>query len=344
MLVVPTLDQRQGKFGSIKIIDPSTNQPFPNNTIPASQINQISQNIQKEFIPEPNFQSGGAVNFFAAKTIPTNVNEFTTRIDHRFGDKDSIFGRYFRSTVYNNDPFYQGYGFGQATNTAKNSSNTSYTHVFSPSLVLESAFAYDQTDMFTTDENKTDMTSLGMKPLSVTRTNSGMGETTINNYVGTFGNYQAWADHVKTFTGTANLTWVKGRHNIKSGLESRHDLYNPMNTLDSRGRWFFTGDATGDAYADFLMSLVRNKSFGAGAGELKMRDAVLAAYISDEWKLSRSLTLTLGARYEAYWQPAAYNLQMTNWYPDKYRGLGFDRCRRYRAGRSQRRAHEHREQ
>lgn len=322
MAVVPTMDQRQGNFGSINIIDPSTGQPFPNNRVPASQLNATSLNIQKAFIPEPNFTSGGAVNFFASKTIPTNVNEFTTRIDHRFGDKDSIFGRFFRSTIYNNAPFEQGYGFGQATNTKKNSSNVSYTHLFSPTLVLEAAFAYDQTNMFTTDEDTTDMTTLGLKPLSVTRTDAGMGEINISDYVETFGNYQAWADHVKTFTGTTNFTWVKSQHNVKFGLESRHDLYNPMNTLDSRGRWWFTGDGTGDAYADFLMSLVRNKSFGAGAGELKMRDATLAGYISDEWKVSRNLTLTLGVRYEAYWQPAAYNLQMTNWYPDKYRGLG----------------------
>lgn len=80
--------------------------------------------------------------------------------------------------------------------------------------------------------------------------------------------------------------------------------------------------ATGDGYADFLLSHTRNKAFGAGPARVEMRDAVLATYLSDEWLVSPALTVNLGVRYEAYWQPAAYNLAMTNWHPDLYRGVG----------------------
>ncbi len=320
--VVPTANQRAGNFGSKRLVDPLTGQQFPDNVIPASRLNPVSLKLQEMFVPLPNYSSGGAVNFFASKSLPTDLNQFTARVDHRFNDSNSFYVRWFDSRLEDMNPFYQGMPqFGRGSKKQKHSVTGSHTHVFSPTLILEAGAAYDQTDQFTFFENQTDPASVGMVPLPVTMVDDGLPEILITNYFN-FGNYQRWSDYVKTATGTANFTYMRNQHNFKFGLESRHDLYNPQNTLTSRGRFSYTGDATGDAYADFLLSHTRSKAFGAGPGELKMRDAVLATYFSDEWKVNPRLTITMGVRYEAYWQPAAYNLGMTNWYPDLYRGVG----------------------
>jgi len=317
--VVPTADQRIGNFGSKTITDPLTGQPFPNNIIPQSRLSPIAQNLNK-FIPLPNYNSG-STNFFAAQSIPTDIDQYTVRIDHRIGEKDSIYGRWFSSSEQDLAPFGQGLpGFGASTNRRKHSLSSAYTHVFSPALVLESGFAYDQTDQFKLFTDQTDMKSVGLQPLPVTLQNDGLPDFEISNYVN-FGNYQRWTDHVKTFTGRGDFTYVHGRHILKFGVESRHNLYNDANTLTARGRFFFTGAATGDAYADCLLGYTRNKAFGAGPGAVLNRDASAGIYFSDQWKLTNNLTLTLGMRYEPYWQPATYNLQMTNWWPDRYRGL-----------------------
>jgi hypothetical protein len=319
--IVPTAAQRQGNFGSKRIIDPTSGVQFPNNTIPASQLNATSLAIQEKYIPLPNFQSG-ATNFFAAKGLPTDLNQFTARIDHRISEKDSIYGRWFDSRQKDYSPYTWGFpGFGNYANRDKHSLNVSETHSFSPTFILESRFAYDQTDQFTVPENLDSFDSVGLKPLPVTRTDYGLPQFNINDYQ-TFGNYQNWSDYIKRFTGSAALTWIHSSHTVKFGYESVNTLYNPQNTLDSRGRFFFTGEASGDAYADFLLSVTRSKSFGAGAGELKMRDSVGSGYISDEWKVTQNLTVTMGLRHEAHWHPAAYNLGMTNWYPDRYTGVG----------------------
>ncbi|MCW5979555.1 MAG: TonB-dependent receptor [Bryobacteraceae bacterium] len=319
--VVPTAAQRQGNFGSKRIVDPTTGQQFPNNTIPQSQLNPIALAIQDRYIPQSNFQAG-AVNFFAAKGLPTDLNQFTARIDHRISDKDSIFFRWFDSRQKDYSPFTWGFpGFGNFANRDKHSLNVSETHLFSPTFILESRFAYDQTDQFTVPENLDPFESVGLQPLSVTRTDYGLPQFIINDYQ-TFGNYQNWSDYIKRFTGSAAFTWVRSSHTVKFGYESVNTLYNPQNTLDSRGRFFFNGAATGDSYADFLMSINSSKSFGAGAGELKMRDSVGSGYITDEWKVNQNLTITMGLRHEAHWHPAAYNLGMTNWYPDRYTGVG----------------------
>ena len=319
--VVPTEAQRAGNFGSKVITDPTTGQPFANNIIPADRINPVSAALTKAFIPLPNYSSG-ATNYFASQSIPTNIDQYTARVDHRIGDRDNIYGRWFDSYEKDLSPFYQGLtGFGRWTNRQKHSATASWAHVFSPTLVLDTGAAWDQTDQFTVFTDHSDMTAYGMKPLASTMKDDGLPEILISNYVN-FGNYQRWTDHVKTATGRADLTWVRGHHNLKFGFESRHDLYDDANTLTSRGRFSFTGAATGDAFGDFLLSNTRNKAFGAGPGRVQHRDAVMSLYASDEWKLHRNLTITAGVRWEGIWLPATYNLQMTNWWPDKYRGIG----------------------
>ncbi|HWB98045.1 MAG TPA: TonB-dependent receptor, partial [Bryobacteraceae bacterium] len=318
--VVPTADMRAGNFGSRKINDPTTGQAFPNNVIPESRISPISAAMNK-FIPLPNYSSG-STNFFASQSIPTNIDQYTARIDHRFSDKGSLYGRWFDSYEKDLAPFGQGLpGFGAWTNRKKHSATVAYTRVISPTFILEAGGAYDQTDQYKVFTDQTDMTSVGLKPLPVTMTNDGLPDIQISNYVN-FGNYQRWTDHVKTATGRADITYIHGRHNLKFGVEQRNDLYSDANTLTARGRFFFTGAATGDAYADYLMGYTRNKSFGAGPGLVEHRDIVLGLYISDEWKVNNRLTITAGLRYEPYWQPATYNLGMTNFWPDQYKGIG----------------------
>jgi hypothetical protein len=107
-------------------------------------------------------------------------------------------------------------------------------------------------------------------------------------------------------------------------VESQVNDYNPKNALTSRGLWQYNGAASGDEYADFLLSHARLKQFAApgGGGELKMRDNLMSFFINDDWKVNERLTVNAGMRYEYHFQPAAYNLGMTNFWPDRYRGVG----------------------
>ncbi len=320
--IVPTADQRRGDFGTLTIIDPSTGQPFPNNVIPASRLNEVSLNLQEKYIPLPNFESG-AVNFFAARAIPTDMHQYTVRVDHQFGAKDSIFIRWFDSRQRDSQPFRGGLpGFARYTNRNKKLLTVNETHIFSSALVMEARFAYDWTDGFTSMENQDDMRDVGLKPIEgVTLDKDGIPRFDISDYA-SFGNGANWRDFITRYVASAAFTWVKSRHTIKYGVEVRGNDYHSGGTADSRGRFRFRGNATGDGYADFLMSYTDSKRFSDGPGLIKMRDTILAAYLSDDWKVTSSLTLSLGLRYEAHWQPAAYNFGMTNWYADRYTGVG----------------------
>jgi len=86
--VVPTLSMRAGNFGAAQLTDPTTGSPFPGNVIPVNRMSAPALNMQNQLIPQPNYNSGGATNFFAEAVVPTDINQYTIRVDHRLNDSN----------------------------------------------------------------------------------------------------------------------------------------------------------------------------------------------------------------------------------------------------------------
>src|SRR6185437_6163925 len=92
----PTTGMDTGDFSGIsKVIkDPTTNQPFPGNMIPATRISPIGQALMRLY-PAPTFPTtGGALpanNYAFQQTRPEKYNNFSLKIDHTFSAKDSAY-------------------------------------------------------------------------------------------------------------------------------------------------------------------------------------------------------------------------------------------------------------
>src|SRR5207244_10696166 len=111
--------------------------------------------------------SSGSNNCVAAASNATNLDQGAGRIDYRIGDKDTIFGRWFESLEYDLTPFGKGMpGFSLGANRSKHTGGISETHLFSPTLVLESKFGVDMTDQHLSFGNTTHAKSLGLQPIS----------------------------------------------------------------------------------------------------------------------------------------------------------------------------------
>ena len=91
--LVPEAPYRQGDFSSLTtaITDPSTGNPFAGNIIPAARINSVSKIILDKYIPAPNIRSNQNSYSIASSTIS---NQFDARLDHVFGSRHNVFGRY----------------------------------------------------------------------------------------------------------------------------------------------------------------------------------------------------------------------------------------------------------
>jgi hypothetical protein len=108
-----------------------------------------------------------------------------------------------------------------------------------------------------------------------------------------------------------DLTWIKGRHNLKLGYEFRHHQFNfhgwaagtggnfNFNRLGTGG-YDSAGNniaATGDPFASFLLGQVHQASFLIPAFTT-FNGNFAAVYLNDEYKVTNKLNLTLGMRFD----------------------------------------------
>ena len=98
---VPTAAQRQGIFTQA-VYDPATTRrdaqgrfvrdAFPNNRLPLSRVDPAALSLLERY-PLPNLP-GAANNYRRVANERTNQDQFDVRIDHKFTERDQLFGRY----------------------------------------------------------------------------------------------------------------------------------------------------------------------------------------------------------------------------------------------------------
>jgi len=141
-------------------------------------------------------------------------------------------------------------------------------------------------------------------------------------------NTQSFDDHV--WQAEDALSWTHGRHNFKFGGQYWREIIKTFYAgnngelgymaFDGRFTSPAVGAAGGDGGADFVLGL--NNSYGRGVSTGKTWEQysnVIGIYAQDTWRITESLTVNLGLRYDAHtpWveshnQQANYNLRTGN--------------------------------
>ncbi|HUO14930.1 MAG TPA: carboxypeptidase regulatory-like domain-containing protein [Verrucomicrobiae bacterium] len=107
-----------------------------------------------------------------------------------------------------------------------------------------------------------------------------------------------------SFQWSDELTWVKGTHTIKFGVDLRRQRFDQYYYYDINGSFgidssgpnaIIPGD--GDNYAGFLLGLV--DTYGQGSGQREdVRATSVYPFVQDSWKIKPNLTLNYGLRWE----------------------------------------------
>jgi hypothetical protein len=107
------------------------------------------------------------------------------------------------------------------------------------------------------------------------------------------------ADHeVGTTYGVIdNLTWIHGRNTFKTGIEIRRVRLNQGKTADNN---LYFADNSGSADTGFVDAALYQIAFTAPWCCHKFRRTFYMPYFQDEWKVTPTLTLNLGLRWEYY--------------------------------------------
>ncbi|MBI3679393.1 MAG: TonB-dependent receptor [Acidobacteria bacterium] len=335
---VPTRAMRNGDFSASSTVvrdpltmtagNPATGTPFPGNRVPSNRFNPVSLKAQQQYIPEPN--QGGAndrtSNFGFLHHWPLDLfrwDSVTGRFDHRFSEKNSIFGRYINRLT----PYVLAGSFPNVGTWTRmrhhHSVVLSDTHTFSPRLVNNARWGWIKDDIrdggtidgFTPVTGDTVVASLGIQGVNP-RNLKAMGFP-VMDIVGVSrlaiqpgGTINDRHD----FEYTNNTSWSTRSHVIKFGGDARTFRdFRDVIFEGAYGVFNFNGALSGEPYADFLLGLPSSTSRLDPLTQRKLRAYEIGFFFTDTWKVTRRLTLDLGLRWD-YFGSTSYgdNLQY-NW-------------------------------
>jgi hypothetical protein len=292
-------------------------------------IDPVAHTIMRYF-PLPNYNVGTPAynpyfNFIGAGISTSNGDAYDIRLDHHLNDRTLLTGRFSYNSgngrsanCFGNalDPCSDGLGTWFAINPVLN-----FNHSFSPTTVLSVSYGYilggwgapgvlgdyPNFNPETTLGLPAYMADSGIRALPSININGGYGYTG-GDSIGQYG----WAiAHVRheAHDLLASLDHMKGPHEIKFGGEFRMERQDYTNPGTPGGYFSFsfpgtaqqtaTGPVGGDAMATFLTGTDYSSW---GEYEIPARPATqmfsYAAFVLDNWRASRKLTVNLGLRYD----------------------------------------------
>jgi hypothetical protein len=318
-----------GDFSAIgvPITDPSTGLLYPNNQIPANELNSpdglIAQKLEKYMLP-PNL-SGVQNNL--QNSYPNNlaITQTLDRVDENIGDNNRIFFRYHWQDINvvggANFPTNASYGPTNTRNYA-----LGYTRIINPRLVNDfriglNTVISNSLDYFAVYGPKGAGTELGIPGFNSDTIygNPGIPSFYVDVLGGspTLGNTSAnWYQDDRTIDGYDELSYTFGRHNIMAGAELRKLTIGREAANDARGVFNFNGTpgsastgytSTGYGAADFVLGLAQSSTtpvFPTKGSIGEWRDGF---FVLDNWQVTQKLTVNYGLRYELPTVPYSLN-------------------------------------
>jgi hypothetical protein len=268
-------------------------------------------------LPSPGFTF---TNFSAPKDA-LRRDQGLFKIDHRFSDRNSFSVSFFTERSTDNTPFsFSGPtvpGFGELDLNTYYNVALHDTHTFGPNLVNEAIAAFHRNDTpGVVPANHTTPAQLGFTGIIPDDPSAaGPPDIFINslNVGNTYEGPQARRDN--TWQYGDSVSWIKGRHSLKFGVEFKAYEQNEIFDFINNGYLFFTGGATQeglvpalpglplsdpnyDAVNDFANGYVLGLYDQSNSNKQGYRDKFFSAYVQDDFKVTRKLTLNLGLRWD----------------------------------------------
>ncbi len=321
---VPSIGMRNGDFSELLprtvIYDPATRTrqpngnvtalPFPGNVIPKNLLHPTSASLL-EFYPEPNVTTTALTsNYQIGQGRSIDKDQFLQRVDWVERSASQWFARFSWGDEQQVTEAMRLNGSKLLTDFRQ--LMASNTRVLSPNLVNEFRFGYNSFfnsighELAFTRDVVSELKIPGLQPLPPAAW--GIPEIRVAG-LGYFGNLAEgpYVNDNRLLQFVNNVSWIRGKHSFRVGVEIRSDRYHQQGNSGVQGRFSFDGLATqnpvsrpgsGDGFADYFLGLSSTSQGAVALAVGDFRAMGQSYYADDTWKIRPNVTIHMGLRYE----------------------------------------------
>jgi hypothetical protein len=308
---------------------------FAGNIIPAARIDPAAKIILGRIRKEGFLNSDGvtASNNYNT-TGPTKLDRDTidSKINYVPNNRTTVFGRYSFSQAMLFDPPTLGDAMGGATGGGQVGQAPSRiqnvglggTYSISPIMLIDANIGYTRQRLGAEHTPDLDLGNFGIDVLKIPGTNGdtylaqGTPAFIVSNWnsMGNSDTGNPFLFRDNQWVGNTNLSWTKGRHDLRFGVEhtrSGMNHYQPQGGAfgTPRGSFQFLGSVTAlnggpaankaNSVAQFLLGVPdRVGKVVQNSNPNSLRFRTWSWYVRDRWQITPKLTMTYGLRWEYY--------------------------------------------
>ena len=333
---VPTAAERNGDFSQIlkadgtQLYDPYsatqvgtaiTRQPLPNNQIPASRINPITQAYLK-FYPQPNIlnvsatsKANGYFNFGTTAPNINNADNETGTIDYNMSDKSRLSFNARHNALYaKKNDYFANLASGQITSRENWGGSLDEVYMLNPTNIINVRLNYTYMYESATDPSDGfDANSLGFPGyLAANSPRRALPYVYFDNSTAfqSLGYNQSAKRPSKSVQFYGSWTRIKNNHTLRIGADLRQYRIDTINYGAGSGSFNFGGnrwvnqtasstqtEAMGQDMAQFLYGLPTQGSLDINTYG-SWYSTYAAGFVQDDWRVRRNLTINLGIRFD----------------------------------------------
>jgi hypothetical protein len=299
-----------------QIFDPATTQTiggvqcrtaFPGNQVP---ISTVAQNVLK-LVPQPT-STALKNNYVLVSHNPILSTTMTFRIDQNLSDKSKLFFSY---SSRDNENINGQPAFPEPLDTTFFSSFfTHYERVGWDYFISPNLMNHLNVGLNRVNSNSVAGAVNGTNWDAAIGLNGANGPTfppmSFNGNYGYsgYGDPNADDDVINGLVVSDSVSWQHGRHSLHLGLDWRASQFSVIDKSHQSPSINFTPgqtayqptltNNTGNEYASFLLGVTDSVSLAVRSEQPRFSSNYYAAFVQDNFKVSNSLLLTLGLRYE----------------------------------------------
>jgi hypothetical protein len=292
--LVPTLAERNGDLSGLG----------SDVQIPAASISPTATALLN-YYPLPNVTGQANYNYENFQPTPSRTDGADLRLDQTINQKQSLYARISRKNITSDvaNPLLPN----DSDSIHNRSLLVSYTDSLTSRMVNEFRFGFTNvtTSVDFPIEGADALSALDLQGVNISQHPTTHAFPTFNFSAGTgftpIGRDKAGVTKSSTYQFTDNLTYIRGKHTIKAGLDIRRVRYFDVETFlasDDFGQFTFQPNFTGNAFGDFLEGAPTNIFFAVSSPDVGGTATQYSVFAQDQFELSSRITLSYGLRWQ----------------------------------------------